>query len=180
MPRGKSGEVEFFTMASRMNNATPATAKLWWNCFYETILRDLFVSGQCYLPKMGHVTLEERKGGIQKQKQKDGTYKYYEVPTIDKPFFYPEDEFIDDVNMMGVTKTYRRRVKDKMTTARDRERDQRARRFLGIDYEEAEVEEKKKLEKSREDFNDFLAEIKFKYEEKHKSKEEQEDEQESE
>ena len=54
------------------------------------------------------------------------------------------------------------------------------RRFLGIDYEEAEVEEKKKIEKSREDFNDFLAEIKFKYEEKHKSKEEQEDEQESE
>lgn len=179
MGRGKSGEVEFFTMASRMNGTTPATAKQWWNCFYETILRDLFVSGQCYLPKIGHFVLEERKGGIQKQKQKDGTYKYYEVPTIDKPVLYPEDEFVDDVNMMGVTKTYRRRVKKQMITARDREREQRARQFLGIDYEEAEIEERKQADISRENFDEFLVNFRNKFEEKQKSKEDKNNEEKS-
>ena len=179
MGRGKSGEVEFFTMASRLHDATPATAKIWWDCFYETILRDLFVSGETYLPKIGHFVLEERKGGVQKQKQKDGTYKYYEVPTIDKPVLYPEDEFIDDVNMMGVTKSYRKRVKKKMTTKRDKEREQRARQYLGIDYEEGEMEEKKQIDESREQFEDFLTNFKNKFDEKQKAKEEQKNEEES-
>ena len=178
MGRGKSGEVEFFTMASRLNDTTPATAKAWWSCFYETILRDLFVSGQCYLPKIGHFVLEERKGGVQKQRQKDGTFKYYEVPTIDKPVLYPEDEFVDDVNMMGVTKSYRKRVKKKVLTARDREREKRARQFLGIDYEEAEAEEQKQIDTSREEFNDFLIEYRDKYNQKYQPKEENLDEEE--
>ena len=88
-------------------------------------------------------------------------------------------EFVDDVNMMGVTKTYRRRVKKQMITARDREREQRARQFLGIDYEEAEIEEKKQADISRENFDEFLVNFRNKFEEKQKSKEDKNNEQKS-
>ena len=62
----------------------------------------------------------------QKQVNEDGEEVIYKVPARDKPVFIPHDTFINDVNYMGVTKAYRKRMKKNQLTAMDYRRMQRA------------------------------------------------------
>ena len=89
---------DFFNIASRFVGARPATAKTWWNGFFEVIVRELYTSGMVYLPKIGYFTLQHMDEKIQKQKDPDGNgVKYYVVPERDKPVFTPDDDFINDI-----------------------------------------------------------------------------------
>lgn len=157
---------DFFNIASRFVGARPATAQTWWNGFFEVIVRELYTSGMVYLPKIGYFTLQHMDEKIQKQKDPDGNgVKYYVVPERDKPVFTPDDDFINDINMTGVTKSYRKRLTHEGLTLRDKERERRAKEILGLDIEEIDLVGAKNKDKLVSKFEDTLAQIKQKCEE---------------
>lgn len=162
---------DFYNLASRFHGATAKSAKDWWMDFYEAIVRELYTSGMVYLPKIGWIVLKEMEGYVQKQVLKDGTIRYYEVPERDKPVFQPEDAFIDDINMVGVTKSYRKRVKLGKLTKRDKERTKRALQITGVEYNISEEKIKASKEKRKNEFEDFLHQFKKDFDEQNKDKE---------
>lgn len=163
----KRDSKEFFNLSSRFIGARPATARTWWESFYEVIVRELYTSGMVYLPKIGYFTLKHIDEQVQKQKNPEGGFKYYVVPERDKPVFTPDDDFINDVNMTGVTKSYRRRLNYDGLTLRDKEREKRAKQILGLEPEEINTEEAKTKCRATFNFEDKLQELKDKYKDKY-------------
>lgn len=118
---------EFFTQACRWKNCnTVQTAAEWWSAFQEVIIREIFYNGVCRVPGLGTFTIEEIPETYQRQKAEGGRFVTYRVPARIKPIFTPEDDFINDINMSGVTKAYRKRLKDNALTQRDTDREIRA------------------------------------------------------
>ena len=123
-----------FKLWARLANTRPSVVQKYYESWYETIVRELYTGGSVYLPKMGWIFLKEYTSGAQKQIQPDGTYKYYEVEPRDIPAFRPENDFINDINMKGVTQSWRWRQKHGKPTWRDKERERRAAEILAQDY----------------------------------------------
>ena len=115
------------------------------------------------IPKIGYLTLQHMEEKVQKQTDGEGGFKYYVVPERDKPVFTPDDEFIDDINMTGVTKSYRKRLKHDGLTLRDKERERRAKQILGLDIQEIGSEEAKAKYKASFDFDAKLQQLKNKH-----------------
>ena len=67
------------------------------------------------------------------------------------PYFIPEDDFINDINCVGVTKKYRKRLKEGALTERDYEREARAN---AMDSVSAMYEDR--TEQAQEDFQQTL------------------------
>lgn len=146
---------EFFQQACRWKDSTSIkTAAEWWVAFQEVIIRELFYNGNCRVPGLGKFIVEERKSSYVKQKDANGKEISYFVPARIVPIFAPEDDFINDINMQGVTKAYRKRLKNKGLIQRDFERELRAEALNAT----AAVEEMAELRKnkSKEDFQNLL------------------------
>lgn len=145
-------EKEFFTLACRFADSTnTATAKKWWDAFYEVLIRELFFNGTCKVPNVGTFSTKEFGEYLQKQKDINGKEIIYTVPARQVPYFDACDQFINDVNMMGVTKAYRRRLKQGMLTSSDYERQIRA-ESLGVVGSLSE----ERIEKAKEAFKEVL------------------------
>ena len=86
----------------------------------------------------------------------DGELFEYRMPEHIKPIFTPCDTFINDCNMKGVTKMYRRRAKNKQLTVRDLQRIakaeaiERLKKVSDETKEAAQVEFAEKLKEKRE------------------------------
>ena len=152
---------EFFKQACRWKDSTSIqTAAEWWGAFQEVIIREVFYNGSCRVPGLGTFTVTEEPSYYQTQKMPNGKTMTYLVPGRIKPNFTPEDDFINDVNMQGVTKQYRKRLKKGALTERDYTRQVRADSLAAsacVDEiieqrrESAKKEFQKLLEKKRED-----------------------------
>lgn len=116
---------EFYQYAARLKDANPKTAAEWWTVFYEVFVRQMFYNGCCRLPSIGVFTTEEEPEKLQKQTL-NGKTVVYRVPARIRPIFHAEDDCINDINMSGVTKAYRKRLKANALTYRDIERELRA------------------------------------------------------
>lgn len=116
---------EFFQQVARFKDSQPKTAAEWWAAIQEVIIRQMFYDGCCRLPGIGLFTIEEEPEKLSKQTL-DGKTVVYRVPARIKPVFHAEDDFINDINMSGVTKKYRKRLKANALTYRDIERQLRA------------------------------------------------------
>lgn len=116
---------EFFQQIARFKDARPQTAAEWWAAIQEVIVRQVFYEGCCRLPGIGLFTIEEKPEQIQKQVS-GGKTVIYRVPARIVPVFHAEDDFINDINMSGVTRAYRKRLKANALTYRDIERQLRA------------------------------------------------------
>lgn len=150
---------EFYKEACRYCDATNLnTAAKWWAAFNEVIIRHLYFDKTVRLPNMGTFTLREVGESIQIQHGLEGNEILYRVPAREVPVFTPHDIMIDDVNMSGVTKAYRRRLKLGNLTQRDYERQCRA-EALNIDGGLPE----KYVEASKERFEKILEEKKKQY-----------------
>lgn len=152
---------EFFKQACRWKDTTSIqTAAEWWSAFQEVIIREVFYNGCCRVPGIGTFTIKEEESHYIKQRMPNGKEVTYLVPGRIVPIFTPEDDFINDVNMQGVTKQYRKRLKKRALTERDYTRQIRADSLAAgacVDEmieqrrESAKKEFQKLLEKKRED-----------------------------
>ena len=149
---------EFFTQMARFSDVTsPSTCAKYWYAACEVIIRELFYNGTCRVPGLG--TFSTRKVGenIQIQKGPNGKEVIYKVPEREVPIFTPHDDMINDINMQGVTKKYRKRLKAGALSQRDYERQVRA-EALGVVGSLSE----ERINASKEKFKKLLEEKKKK------------------
>lgn len=146
---------EFFKQACRWKDSSSTqTAADWWSAFLEVIIREVFYNGKCRVPGIGTFTVRQEEGYTQTQRTKNGKIVSYKVPPRVHPLFVPEDDFINDINMQGVTKTYRKRLKAGELKARDYERELRAETVNMIDIVDDMV--KQRREKAQEELQELL------------------------
>ena len=151
---------EFFTQMARFADVNSLqTVQKYWYAACEVIIRELFYNGNCRVPGLG--TFSTRKVGEQVQIQKgpNGKEVTYLVPEREVPIFTPHDDMINDINMQGVTKMFRKRLKAGALTQRDYERQLRA-EALGITKSENLSEER--INESKIKFQKFLQQKKKK------------------
>lgn len=149
---------EFFTQMARFADVNSLqTVQKYWYAACEVIIRELFYNGTCRVPGLG--TFSTRKVGeqIQIQKGPEGREVVYRVPEREVPVFTPHDDMINDINMQGVTKQYRKRLKAGTLTQRDYERQVRA-EALGVIGSLSE----ERIEASKKKFKEMLDEKKKK------------------
>lgn len=144
---------EFYTKVARWKDCSPKTAREWWDAFTEELIHEIYIYGSCSLPNIGLFYLEHKDASIQNQTDSNGKHHTYIVPAREYPRFQPDDDFINDCNMSGVTKSYRRRLKKNILNARDQLREQRIAYFDGV-----KVSEEEKMETIKSNFADMLKE----------------------
>lgn len=146
---------EFFKQACRWKDTTSVqTAGEWWSAFLEVIVREVFYNGSCRVPGLGTFTVRQEEGYVQTQRTVNGKLIQYKVPPRVYPLFAPEDDFINDINMQGVTKAYRKRLKKGELKARDYERELRAETVKMVDIVDDMVEQRR--EKAQEELQELL------------------------
>ena len=117
----------FYLEACRFADSKSAsTAAKWWAAFNEVIIRHLFYEGEINTPLFGKFKIKRIKESKQVQKDAEGKSVLYTIPAHDIPAFIPSDNFINDVNMSGITKAYRKRRRKDCLTERDYLRELRA------------------------------------------------------
>lgn len=155
MPYNNSNELtdkEFYMGVARFLGVTYQTAKKYWeDGFNEFIVRELYFKGSCRIPHLGTFALKHMAEGFSNQKDENGNDVVYKILERDIPYFTPHDTFVNDVNMQGVTKKYRKRLKKGQLTQRDYERQIRAEKIGAFGSMSAE-----RIEKSKENFQELL------------------------
>jgi len=136
-------------------------AKKWWNAFYEIFVHDLYFVGKSRAPKLGQFGVKFIPETTQKQKGKNGRVIMYTVPARTRPTFTPHDTFVNDINMHGVTKKYRRRLKNNEMKQDDIKRELRA-EAIRQEKEAAKISPEQ-LNKTAENFKAYLTEKYKKY-----------------
>lgn len=155
---GALTDKEFLKQACRWADATSVTtASKWWWAFVEVIIRELYYNGSCRIPGLGTFTTKKMGEKIQIQKGLGGREVTYKVPEREVPVFVPHSDMIDDINMQGVTKHYRKKLKAGELTKRDYARQARA-ESLGVLGSLSE----ERMEASKEKFIELLEEKKKK------------------
>ena len=146
---------EFFKQACRWKDSTSIqTAAEWWGAFQEVIIREVFYNGSCRVPGLGTFTVTEEPSYYQTQKGPNGKTMTYLVQGRIRPNFTPEDDFINDINMQGVTKKYRKRLKEGALTERDYARQVRADSLAASACVDEMVEQRR--EKAQKEFQKLL------------------------
>lgn len=166
-------EKDFYLFAQRLADASNTSVVKWWEIFYEVIIRYLYLSGSVYLPNIGWLTLKHKDALYYKRKRADGQEESVILPERNLPVFKPDDDFVNDVNMLGVTSRYRQRMKNGALTARDKERERRGREILGDNYY-AMIREKIDFKEAvKQNFESTLKSMRKNYEEELEAHEEE-------
>lgn len=159
-------EEEFFNLCARMGNISSIQVKRQWKIFLEVIIRELYTSGMVRLPYMGYLTLSHHGKKMEKIVDKDGVVSWFNIPERDTPIYKPDDDFINDINMIGVTKSYQNRMRMGELTPRDKERERRAKELLGTHYHVNKDKIAIDIAESTDEFNLLLQAKRQKYEDK--------------
>ena len=117
----RTSDIELYRLVARELDCTAQTARKYVDAIVEVIAKEVYLSGTCRVPNLGIFDAQHIDEKIQKQVH-DGEVFEYIMPEHVKPIFTPCDAFINDCNMKGVTKLYRRRAKNKQLTVRDLQR----------------------------------------------------------
>ena len=149
---------EFYTLMARHADVTNLnTVEKYWRAAVEVIIREMYINRTCRVPLIGTFYAKEIGETFQVQKGRDGKEKIYKVEPRIRPLFEPHDDFINDINMMAVTKRGRKRVRRNTMTQRDYLRQIRA-DALGVDGSLSE----ERMENSRKKFKEMLQQKKVK------------------
>lgn len=150
---------EFFTQMARFADVTNIkNCARYWNAACEVIIRELFYNGTCRVPTLGTFTTKHYGESVCVQKGEGRKQVVYQVPARDVPEFTPSDDMINDINMQGITREYRKRLKNNKLTKRDYERQVRA-EILGASGNLSE----ERLEEAKKKFKQMLEEKKNKF-----------------
>ena len=151
----RTSDIELYRLVARELDCTAQTARKYVDAIVEVIAKEVYLSGTCRVPNLGIFDAQHIDEKIQKQVH-DGEVFEYIMPEHVKPIFTPCDTFINDCNMKGVTKMYRRRAKNKQLTVRDLQRIakaeaiERLKKVSDETKEAAQVEFAEKLKEKRE------------------------------
>lgn len=153
MPNMSPTRREFLTQMCRWRDSNNlGDANKWWDAVVETITREVYYNGSARLPGIGTISTKEIQSKyIRETDPRTGKKVTYFQPAKMAPIFIPEDDFVNDINMQGVTKAYRKRLKKGKLTQRDRERVLRA-DSVGI----GEGVPEESIRKAEEDFEEML------------------------
>lgn len=143
----------FYLEACRFaDSKSERAAAKWWTAFMEVIVRHMFYEGEVYVPLLGRFYTKHIPQSTQFHKDPNGGGMVsYVLPEHELPKFAPSDNFINDVNMTGVTREFRKRRKRDLLTERDYLRELRANAICADEFgqkekaEEAQARFKEKL-----------------------------------
>lgn len=156
----RTSDIELYRLVARELDCTAQTARRYVDAIVEVIAKEVYLSGCCRVPNLGIFDAKHIDEKIQKQVH-DGELYEFVMPEHVKPVFTPCDTFINDCNMKGVTKKYRKRAKNKQLTVRDLERIAKAEAIERLKNVSTEMKETAKI-----DFADKLKEKKEAYDAK--------------
>ena len=148
----RTSDIELYRLVARELDCTAQTARKYVDAIVEVIAKEVYLSGTCRIPNLGIFDAQHIDEKIQKQVH-DGEIHEYIMPEHVKPIFTPCDTFINDCNMKGVTKQYRKRAKNKQLTVRDLQRIAKAEAIERLKKVSEETKEAAKI-----DFADKLKE----------------------
>ena len=148
----RTSDIELYRLVARELDCTAQTARKYVDAIVEVIAKEVYLSGTCRIPNLGIFDAQHIDEKIQKQVH-DGEFREYIMPEHVKPIFTPCDTFINDCNMKGVTKKYRKRAKNKQLTVRDLQRIAKAEAIERLKKVSEETKEAAKI-----DFADKLKE----------------------
>ena len=157
-------EKDFYLFAARLANANNAQVVKWWDVFYEVIIRQLYLSGSVYLPGIGWLTLKHKESTRYTRQNSNGEIETVVLPERNEPVFRADDDFINDANMLGVTRNYRKRQRNGTLTARDKERERRGREIMGDNFYALISEQKDLRETAIANFDNTLKVMRQNYE----------------
>lgn len=140
----RTSDIELYRLVARELDCTAQTARRYVDAIVEVIAKEVYLSGCCRVPNLGVFDAKHIEERIQKQVH-DGELFEFVMPEHVKPVFTPCDTFINDCNMKGVTKQYRRRSKKKQLTVRDLERIAKAEAIERLKNVSAEMKESAKI-----------------------------------
>lgn len=153
---------EFLKQACRWHDTTNVMeASRWWDAFVEAIVREVYYNGRVVMPGIGTIFTKKMDDNYITRTDENGKKVVFYQPARNMPTYTPDDDFINDVNMVGVTKAFRHRLKTGKLTQRDRERALRA-RAVGFISSEEEEEDDTNLKVAQENFAKMLEEKKRK------------------
>ena len=156
---------EFFKEACRWaDSENIGEAQVWWSVFQEIIVREIFFNNYCRLPGIGEFDIEVLKYGRNRQLIDNDSLQIMIQPEKRFPVFTPCDEFVNDINNVGITKAYRKRQLQKTPNRADIERQLRAEAIKA--QKEGDFEKSSKL-------NEELKESKKKYQAEQREKRKQ-------
>lgn len=168
---------EFYSYASGLLNVSPQTAKKYWMGFVDTIIHMLHFDGRCQMPGVGTFELKEVPSWTGMAKDDNGDLVERIIPAWFKITYKSNDDFINNVNGRGVTKKYRKRVRERKLTPNDlklitqAEAERTAKRTL-------EQMQNERIEKAKQQsYDDFINVINQKKEDYERKKKEKEKEQ---
>ena len=165
---------EFYAYAGGLLNVSPQTAKKYWMGFVDTIIHILHFDGRCQVPSIGRFDLKELPERRVMAKNDAGELVERINPAWFKILYTVNEEFLNNVNGRGVTKKYRKRVRERKLTPNDlklitqAEMERTAKRTLK-QIQDERIEQAKK--QSYDDFINVINKKKEEYERKKKEKE---------
>ena len=165
---------EFYAYAGGLLNVSPQTAKKYWMGFVDTIIHILHFDGKCQMPGIGTFTLEELPERKVMAKNEHGELVEQINPAWFKILYKVNEDFLNNVNGRGVTKKYRKRVRERKLTPNDlklitqAEIERTAKRTLK-QMQDERIEQAK--QQSYDDFINVINKKKEDYEQKKKEKE---------
>lgn len=146
---------EFYSQVSKwVSGKRLYVAEKWCNAIVEVIIQECFFKHGCKVPLLGNFDLIHHPEKTQTHNI-DGEVQTVIVPEHFSVKFTPCDSFINDVNGKGVTKMYRKRVKENKLTKRDIERQLRFEKEKVDEYfkQQEELKEQLRQEAQKEDKN---------------------------
>lgn len=167
---------EFYAYAGGLLNVSPQTAKKYWIGFVDTIIHILHFDGKCQMPSIGRFDLKEIPEYRVTAKNDAGELVERINPAWFKILYTVNEDFLNNVNGRGVTKKYRKRVRERKLTPNDlklitqAEMERTARKSLEQIAQERMEKAKKQ---SYDDFINVINKKKEDYERKKKEKEQE-------
>lgn len=165
---------EFYAYAANLLETKPDTIKKYWMACVDTIIHMLHFDGRCQMPGVGTFTLQELPERKVMSKNEAGELIEQINPVWFKILYRYNEDFLNNVNGRGVTKKYRKRVRERKLTPNDlklltqAEAERTARKTL---EQIAQERMEKAKQQSYDDFINVINKKKEEYERKQKEKE---------
>lgn len=165
---------QFYEYAASLLESKPEIVKKYWQACVDTIVHMLHFDGRCQMPGVGTFELKEVPSWTGMAKDDNGELVERTIPAWFKITYKSNDDFINNVNGRGVTKRYRKRIRERKLTPNDlklitqAEMERTAKRTLK-QMQDDRIEKAK--QQSYDDFINVINKKKEDYERKKKEKE---------